>query len=360
MTESRYRNLLRQFDVLDPQRGTLMMQAADLLVDWSYQLGHWTDMLRVADRALEATLDGDSEVRARYLFEAGAALNALGRPGEAIPRLESSLVLARHSHSFETATLALIALGASKREEDRFVEAISLYEAAFHEADLAPLVAASLKRLALNNKGVALREIGEPERAYECYLQARAISVRLRDRHALATALVNLSQIALDLRLFVLAVKYAQRALHFAMIVGATNVAMVATNNLALAHMESASWDAAQRALDRHRLLAEAQESAVDLAKNLHNVGWLRHLSGDDADAVHWLQRAIVAKSNLSGRASLAVAYQDLGAVMNALGDRAGSRENWIRALRIFDEIAPNRAVEVRAEARSAGIELDD
>jgi tetratricopeptide (TPR) repeat protein len=349
MLESRYRNLMRQFAKLHNDNRPLVLDVADVLADWSYQSGHWTDMLRIAERALEVTPTTDIAGRARFLFESGAALNALGRADEAIPMLESSLALARNCSSFETATLALIALGASKREQERFAEAIGVYDAAYEEAELAPRVTLSLQRLILSNKGVALREIGEPELAQECQWQARVHSIRLRDRHGLATALVNLSQISLDLHQFRLAGKYASRGYHFAIGVGAQNVAM--------AQMESGNWQAAQRALDLYRGLAEAQESAVDLAKHLHNVGWLHHLSGDDVTAEQWLRRAVEAKSHLPGRASLAVAFEDLAEVLHALADRAGSTENWAKAIQVFEEIAPSRAVKARIRAKALGID---
>lgn len=345
-----YPNLLAQFDrlVRDGREAEAMVAAATL-ADWSYLTNQLVDWLRVATWRLAAVqrTGGDMLVP---LVDLGLAEAFADVRDLAVTHLEEALTLARRRHDHHRTARALLGLGVVRKREERLDEAVSLNVAALDAAQLDEVVDADLVRLILNNLGVVHRERGHPDEALACYEQAEEMAARSGDRQGVAMAVINQCQANLDLERWAEASALARRARVLAAEPGYVEIELSACLNGALADMELSDFAAATEELTRHRVLSAAWGSPLDLAKNVHNHGWMAHLQGDDERARTLLEEAIRAKEPIGNRVSTAAAHRDLGHVQAALGDVDAALIELEAARRLFAEASSDRAAEVVAD----------
>jgi tetratricopeptide (TPR) repeat protein len=345
-----YTNLLAQFDHLSRSgRDGEAIKVAETLAMWSYLINQIDDWHRVATWRLDAARRLDLDTL-EPLVDLGMSEAFSDRHEHAIEHLEESTAAARRRADHRQAARSLLGLGVVRRRQERLREAVALNREALAELEAGGHQGSDVHRLVLNNLGVVHRERGDADAALACYEEAESIAAGLGDTLGVAMALINQCQASLDLRQWADASALGRRAREIAAGRGYVEIEMSGWMNAALADMERGEFAAATRGLSEHWRLAEAWGAPLDLAKNIHNQGWMAHLQGDDERASTLLRKAIDAKLPLGNRVSSAAAHSDLGQVLLRRGDVGGAIEQMERAADLFEEAGSQRAAELRAE----------
>ncbi|MFJ9662065.1 tetratricopeptide repeat protein, partial [Streptomyces griseoflavus] len=252
---------------------------------------------------------------------------------------QHALTDARQSGDRDREGTALNNLGLALREVRRFEEAIDAHTqtaAIFHELDDRHREAG-----ALNNLGLALREVRRFEEAIDAHTQAAAIFHELDDRHHGSTALDNLGTVLREVRRFEEAIDAHTQAAAIFRELGDRDREAGALNNLGLALREVRRFE---EAIDAHTQAAAIFHELDDR----HREGMVMNNLGTALRQVRRFDEAIDAHT------------QDL-AICRELGDRhseAGALDNLglaLREVRRFEE-----AIDAHTQAAAIFHELDD
>ncbi len=303
-------------------------------------------------RAVEARLFGHpgkaEEILARLVerypedvearVELAEAYGEQGSLDRAIPALEEVVRLAPHHPRawFLLAKYSIQAGSARRAIDDYLVHALVVQNQLGNDAGRAE---------AHNAFGVAYRELGELDRAWESYAQAAAIHRRIGDDRGYATTVRNLASIHLVRGEYDKAQRQLEEALALLQRLGdAPGIADLYNDFGYLAEDRGAYEEALghyQRALRIRRDLG----NHLLLAQSSSNVGYACYQLGRYDDAlVYWRQGLdLAAKSGDTGGAALAT--QNLGLLELARGDWGAAGKSFLAALETSRELDLKEAI---------------
>lgn len=306
-----------------------LLSAAAALVDYCENRARFVEGLAMLEHALAADwTSGDARLEATLRAYAAKLLSRLGRYTESEQYAQRALALAEATGDAAARFVAITTLGGCATFTGKFVEAARLYEQGL---DIARALGRPDDMAAtLDNRALAVKRLGDYDRALQLNYEALALHRRNRDLARAAVCLCNLGSFQLFLNDDAAGEGHLREALALSEqhgLVSTRAYALANLTELALKRRDAnAGWEHARKALE------------VSEASGMRSLaGWLNcqlarmaAWRGDMPAAHQWLAAGATAAIELSLPAVKAAAALAFAELLEAEG-RAGTARTVLR-----------------------------
>ncbi|MEU4197249.1 BTAD domain-containing putative transcriptional regulator [Kribbella sp. NPDC026611] len=205
----------------------------------------------------------------------------------------------------------------------------------------------------LNSLGIALKQTGKLEAAFEYYGAALRIRQSIGDRQGEAATLNNLGTASNRLDRLAAAEDYYRRALKVFREVGDRWGEALALTNLGEAHRRQERFTDALACYREASAIRRAQGDLRGVGYVLHNLGTTFRELGRMPQAIEHLRSALEVRQQTGDRWGTARTLSELGQIYSAVGIAEQAGDCLHRALVIFDELGDPQAEQVRRHLTS-------
>jgi tetratricopeptide (TPR) repeat protein len=316
--------------------------------------GYWVERVAVVQVGLQAAqVLGDKYGEGAFLNRLGLTYHSLGQMERAIEYHEQALAIGREICAASTEGspewaaarrgegTALDNLGIARRNLGQVERAIE-----YHQQALAVSREIGDRRgegTDLGNLGIAYHSLGQVERAIEYYQQALAVSREIGDRRNEGAWLGNLGLAYADLGQVERAIEYYQQALAVSREIGDRRGEAAALGNLGGACRNLGQVERARECLEQALTISREIGDRRGEGNRLGSLGNAYYSLGQVERAIEHYQRAMAISREIGDRRGEAASLGNLGCAYRDLGQVERAIEYHQQALAVSREIGNRR-----------------
>jgi DNA-binding SARP family transcriptional activator/tetratricopeptide (TPR) repeat protein len=313
--------------------------------------GHYDDALALHSLAIQAArAAGDRLTEADAQRFTGAMYFRTARGTESIRHTERALRLYRELGDLAGEGAAVNNLAAAYFDLNKFREVIPMCERSVEL--LRESGANGRLASALANLGLAYRMVGNYDAAEGCLLEAVRRAEEVENQNVLVYPVHELAYLYGDMGRPHEAIELARRAVAISRETGNRTIEGEALHSLGRIHRQLGDHEQALRRQHESFELATTMGDQIVAAMALVGLGQLHLDTGELPAATERYHQALNAVA--ARPLEEALAHEGLGDVKAVLGDHAGAKDHWQRALTSYVDLGVPKAAEVRAKLADA------
>ncbi|BBC26663.1 CHAT domain-containing protein [Pseudanabaena sp. ABRG5-3] len=296
------------------QADRLRKQGAEL-----YQTSRYREAIPVLESALIIYREiKDREGEAISINNLGAAYKNLGQFQKAIDFFQQSLVITKQIGDRKREATSINNLGNTYSSFGQYQKAIDFFQQSL--AIQQQISDREGEAVSINNLGAAYKDLGQYQKAIDFYLQSLAIRRQISDREGEATSLNNLGLAYNYLGQYQKAIDFYRQSLVITKQIGDRDGEAPSLNNLGLAYVNLGQYLMAIDFFQQSLAIQQQIEDREGEATSLNNLGGAYKSLGQFQKAIDFFQKSLAIQQQIGDRKGEAASLNNLGKVYNNLG----------------------------------------